>query len=79
LRDIVAEGGLDARGVRFTSALLEQVLSVLPTDHDGRVSISNAPFTRASFATGVNFHGSMFEQGADFEHAIENRRHRRCA
>jgi Pentapeptide repeats (9 copies) len=69
LRDIVAEGGLDARGVQFTSALLEQVLSVLPTDHDGHVSISSARFTRASFAGGVNFHGAAFEQGADFERA----------
>jgi hypothetical protein len=69
LSAIVADGGLDARGVQFTSALLEQVLSVLPTDHDGRVSISGALFTRATFAAGVNFHGATFEQGADFEWA----------
>jgi hypothetical protein len=69
LGDFVAEEGLDARGVQFSSALLEQVLSALPTDGEGRVSIDGALFTSATFAAGARFQGAAFGKGTDFERA----------
>lgn len=59
-------GSLDGRGVVFTRALLDRVLSVASIAHAGQRILGDADFTDATFAEHANFSRCSFAGNARF-------------
>jgi uncharacterized protein YjbI with pentapeptide repeats len=65
LKVISETGGIDARGVTFSSTLLQQVLAVASRDDEGRSVIKWCRFDQAAF-DGASFRGLHFSGVAGF-------------
>jgi uncharacterized protein YjbI with pentapeptide repeats len=59
-------GAVDARGVSFSSELLDRVLAAAPRDDNDRAVFKSSLFDRATFAGDAGFDGAIFAGGAVF-------------